>query len=154
MNKSYILFALFILLLPGCGSISKMRAYSAMEAMNNGDIDTYLESWDDNAVFIYPGDTSASGQIKGKKNIKEWFQNWRTVFPDLKFTIKNIYLEKNFYLGESNTMAVHWEANATNKYGKKVNSTGIGVVSIKGTKIMQVQDYIFDADKLKEFWGE
>lgn len=141
-------------ILAGCGSFSKMQAKSAMEAMNNGDIEAYLKDWDENAVFIYPGDTSASGEIKGKDNIRKWFQNWRTVFPDLKFTIKKIYLEKNIYFSASNTMAVHWEAHATNKFGKKVSSTGIGVVTIEGTKIVKVQDYIFDADKLKEFWGE
>lgn len=155
MRKLKSLFLLGILLvLSGCGSISKWQAKSNMEAMNNGDLETYLKAWDNNAVFIYPGNTSASGIIKGKENIRKWFQDWRKVFPDLKFSIKKIYLEKNFYLGQHNTMAVHWEAHATNKFGKKVSSTGIGVVTIKGTKVVQVQDYIFDADKLKEFWGE
>src|SRR3989339_1220515 len=88
-----------IFLLTGCGSLSIMKARSAMEAMNSGDLETYLQDWDENATFVYPGNTSASGEIIGKKAIREWFENWRKVFPDLKFTIKNIYLKNNFYLG-------------------------------------------------------
>jgi ketosteroid isomerase-like protein len=131
-----------------------MGARSATEAMNTGDLETYLKDWDENATFVYPGNTSASGEISGKKAIRAWFEHWRTVFPDLKFTVKNIYLENNFYIGADNTMAVHWEALGTNKFGQQVHSTGIGVVTIKGFKVVRVQDYIFDADKLREFWGE
>lgn len=152
--RQVILLIGCIVILTGCGALSEMKARSAMDAMNNGDLETYLQDWDEEATFVYPGHTSASGEITGKKAIREWFEHWRTVFPDLKFTIKNIYLKDNFYIGADNTMAVHWEAQATNKFGKKVHSTGIGVVTIKGTKVVRVQDYIFDADKLNEFWGE
>lgn len=143
-----------IFILTGCGSFAKKQARSALAALNNGEVETYLQDWDENATFIYPGNTSASGEIKGKKAIRAWFANWRTVFPDLKFTISNIYLENNLYLGADNTLAVHWEAQGSNKFGKKVHSTGIGVVTITGSKITRVQDYIFDADKLRDFWGE
>lgn len=141
-------------LLSGCGSLSKMKARAAMEAMNNGDIETYLQDWAEDAVFVYPGDVSTSGEIKGKKAITRWFENWRRMFPDLKFTIKAIYLKDNLYFGTTNVMAVHWEASGSNKFGKRVSSSGIGVITMKGTQISRVHDYIFDAHKLKEFWGE
>lgn len=152
--RPIILLGCCILILTGCGSLSEINAKSAIDAMNRGDVDTYLKDWADDAVFIYPGNATASGEVKGKKAIREWFDNWRKMFPDLKFTIKDIYLKNNIYFGNSNVMAVHWEASGTNKFGQKVNSSGIGVVTINGTKISKVQDYIFDAHKLKDFWGE
>ena len=78
--------------------------------------------------------------LKGKKAIRAWFENWREMFPDLKFTIKDIYLKNNIYFGTTNVMAVHWESTGTNRFGKKVSSSGIGIVTMKGTKISRVQD--------------
>ena len=142
-----------LLLLPGCGMLAQ-KARTAVAALNRGDVAAYLQDWDEDAVFVYPGDTSASGEIKGKAAIAAWFANWRRTFPDLQFTIQDIYLKSNFYLGRSNVMAVHWQAVGTNRFGKKVESSGIGLANIEGAKIVRWQDYIFAGHRLREFWGE
>ncbi len=145
---------LALLFLPGCGTLTGRKARTAVAALNRGDIAAYLQDWDEDAVFVYPGDTSASGEIKGKAAIAAWFANWRRTFPDLQFTIQDVYLKRNFYLGWSNVIAVHWRAAGTNRFGQKVESSGIGVVNVEGTKIVRLQDYIFAGHRLKEFWGE
>ncbi|MFC1523308.1 nuclear transport factor 2 family protein [Thermodesulfobacteriota bacterium] len=153
MKVISMLFICFFFI-AGCGAITGMKAKSAMESFNNGDLKTYLKDWDDNATFVYPGGLAVSGEIKGKKAIEAWFRKWRETFPDVKFTVKDIYLKKNWYIGTENVMAVHWEAAGTNKFGERVGTSGVAVINISGTKIVRVQDYIFDADRLKEFWSE
>lgn len=152
--RSYLLIICSILLLvPGCGAIARSRVYSNIEAINNGDMAGFLRDLDADATFEYPGGLPVSGKIEGREAIEKWFANWRETFPDIEFTIKNILLEKIFYLGRSNVVAIHWEAEITNKYGLKAKTSGVTVATIEGTKIAHVKDYIFDAHKLNKFWG-
>ncbi len=51
--RPIILLGCCIHILTGCGSLSKIKAKSAPDAMNRGDIDTYLKDWADDAVFMY-----------------------------------------------------------------------------------------------------
>jgi len=157
MNKklgTLILPLACMALLSGCGTLQKMKARTAMEAVNRGDIETFLKDWADDGVLVYPGDVSTSGEVRGKEAIREWLENWRDMFPDLEFTIRDIYLRNSIYLGMTNVIAVHIEASGTNKFGDKVGSSSISLFTIRGTKIVRLQDFIFDAHRLREFWGE
>ena len=153
LQPCLLLICLILLLITGCGSIAKTRAYSNINAINNGNTSGFFRDLDDHATFEYPGALTVSGKIEGKDAIIKWFKNWRETFTDIQFTIKNILLEKSIYIGSSNVVAIHWDAVATNKFGTKIETSGVTVATIKGTKIASVKDYIFDAHKLKEFWG-
>jgi ketosteroid isomerase-like protein len=57
-------------------------------------------------------------------------------------------------LGLSNTIAIRFHAKRTNKGGKTLENTGITALKIKGGKVIELQDFYFDVEKLQEMWGE
>lgn len=130
------------------------RVRAGVEAINRGDLDAVLVDWADDAVLVYPGEVSASGEIAGKEAIRAWLEGWRAAFPDLEFTIIGIYTKKGLHLGASNVVAVHTEVRGRNRLGQEVHSSGVSVFTIEGTKIVRAKDYIFDAHRLEEFWAE
>jgi hypothetical protein len=50
--------------------ISKFKVQSAFNAFNSRNIKEFTTGWDDDAVFIYPGDFSVSGEYSGKQQIE------------------------------------------------------------------------------------
>jgi len=53
--------------------IGKKMVRSQYDRLNRGDIETFMAGIADDATFIYPGNVSVGGEIKGKKAIDEWF---------------------------------------------------------------------------------
>ncbi|MBZ0172734.1 MAG: nuclear transport factor 2 family protein, partial [Phycisphaerales bacterium] len=86
------LLGILICTLPllGCHTMLTRRIRDGAEALQRGDFDAVLEDWADDAVFIYPGEVSASGETRGKEAIRAWLERWRETFPELRFTITAI----------------------------------------------------------------
>jgi ketosteroid isomerase-like protein len=47
---------------------------SAFDALNKGDLESFMKAWSENGVFIYPGRVKAGGQYTGKFLVKKWFE--------------------------------------------------------------------------------
>ena len=134
--------------------IAKKKVSSAFEALNQRDFSTFLSAWRDDCVFIYPGDIAVSGKMEGKSSIENWFQNFMDRFPKIKFTLKNICVEKIFDFVGTNVVTAHWDYEATNRDGNEVQNSGVTVINIKFGKALLVTDYIFDTGhKFKAAWG-
>ena len=134
--------------------IAKKKVREAFSSFNDRDIPKFLESWADDAMFIYPGDVSASGTVKGKTAIEAWFTHLMDVGPSVHFTLKSITLENIFDVVGTNVMCAEWENLVTNRAGTKMVVHGVSVIKIKRGKITQVRDYIFDTGKLPLAWCE
>jgi len=134
--------------------IARSKIRSAFKALNNHDINTFIADWRDDAVFIYPGDMSVSGEIKGKKAIQEWFKKYMEQYPQLKFTIKHICFSNIFDMTGTNHAAVEWDVSVKNRDGKEIQNSGVTTIQLKLAKAILIRDYYFDVDKLKEGWGE
>jgi ketosteroid isomerase-like protein len=70
--------------------IAKAKITSSYDLLNNRDINRFLANWHDNAIWIYPGNISVSGEFRGKKAIEEWFQKMLNQFTSIKLTLKNV----------------------------------------------------------------
>jgi len=135
--------------------IAKRKVASAFEALNRRDMSAFLSAWKDDCVFIYPGDISVSGQMKGKRAIEDWFQKFMDQFPKIKFTVKSVCVENVFEFIGTNVVAAHWDIELTNRDGKEFENSGVTIINIKMGKAFLVKDYLFDTgQKYKEAWGE
>lgn len=150
------LLGLLICVLPllGCNTILTSKVRAGVEALNRGDLDAVLEDWADDAVLVYPGDVSASGETRGKDAIRAWFENWRRTFPEFRFTIIGIHIGRASGPAGSTSVAVETLARGRNRFGAEVGGHGITVFTIGNGKIVRVRDFIFEAHRLRELWGE
>ena len=134
--------------------IAKQKIASGYDALNNRDVEAFLAAWRDDCTFIYPGDLPISGKMEGKSAIEKWFKNFFDQFPKIKYTLKNVCVDNVFDFMGTNTVAVHWDSEYTNKDGKEFQNSGVSIIKIKFGKAECVKDYYFDTgDKFKTAWG-
>ena len=105
-------------------------------------------------MIIYPGKMSVSGTRKGKAAVKEFFDKYFDQFIDEHCEVRETYIKNIFALGLTNTIAIRFHTKRTNKGGKTLENTGITALKIKGGKVIELQDFYFDVEKLQEMWGE
>ena len=134
--------------------IAKRRAGSGFDALSRHDLAKFMASWAEDGTFTFPGNTSMSGETKGKKAIEAWFAKLMEQFPKFDFTVKEVFVSNIFALGATNSIAVEWDIAETNCEGKEFRNSGVTTIRVKGGKVVAVRDYISNTDILKEAWGE
>lgn len=88
-----------------------------------------------NYVVHDPGTPGRTGRPEGEKQV---FAMYRTVFPDLRFTIEDV-------IGEGDRGVIHWTARGTHQgallgvspTGKPVTIPGISIVRIASGQIVE-----------------
>lgn len=60
--------------------MAKRKAKQKFDARNRGDIDTFLEGWTDETIYIFPGHSELSGTFKGIDEARPWFTAFRQQF--------------------------------------------------------------------------
>ncbi len=134
--------------------IAKRRGGSGFDALSRHDLAKFMASWAEDGTFTFPGNTSMSGETKGKKAIEAWFAKLMEQFPKFDFTVKEVFVSNIFALGATNSIAVEWDIVETNREGKEFHNSGVTTIRVKGGKVVAVRDYISNTDILKEAWGE
>ena len=134
--------------------IAKHKVRSAFTYFNDRNMEKFLSLWDDNAIFIYPGNVSVSGTNKGKSTVSAWFNNLMDAGPSVHFSIKSICVDNIFDLIGTNVITVEWDNSVTNRKGINILVSGVSVIRIKKGRIVNARDYIFDPEKLPIAWCE
>ena len=134
--------------------IAKSKARSGFDSLSGHNLEKFMADWADDAMFIYPGNLSTSGEIKGKEAIQEWFKKFIEQFPISSFNLKNICVQNIFALGGTNTLAIEWDVKLTNREGNEFENSGVTIICLKGRKAVLVRDYISDLEVTKKAWGE
>ena len=132
----------------------KLKAGSGFNYLNDRNLSAFLNDWNKNATFVYPGNISMSGEHHGTDNIKIWWQKFFVQFPESKFTCNNVFIKNCFAFGPSNEITLDWDVVATNKDQKTFTNSGVSVVELSQGKIVHFKDYFFSTDTLAEAWGE
>ena len=132
----------------------KWMAGSGMDDWNRRDVSKIMSHYTDDGVYIYPGKMSVSGKYEGKKAIEEFFYKYVEQFPELNFKIKNTFVKNILDPCFCNTLAVEFECVVINRNGETFENGGVGVTKVKWGKVVSIQDYYFDTDKLRRAWGE
>ena len=121
--------------------------------VNTREIDKFLKQWHEDAIFIYPGGTIASGEHRGKNNIREWWLRFYQQFPASAFTTRRIYIKNIMSITASNQIALEWGVEVKNHAGHSFKNHGVSLVDIYNGKISQFEDFIFDLETLKKAWS-
>jgi hypothetical protein len=134
--------------------VAKKKAFSGFDALNRHDLDTFMSTWAEDGIYIFPGSLSISGETKGKEAIRELFQKFLDKFPLINFTIKNIYIQNIFALGSTNVIAVEWDVKYKNQDGEELENSGVTIIHVEKGKAVLVHEYIYDVELEKRAWGE
>jgi ketosteroid isomerase-like protein len=133
--------------------LARRKARTGSSYLNSREIDKFLKDWRDDAVFIYPGSTSVSGEHKGKRSIRLWWMTFYEQFPESHFTTKGIYIRNIMTFLPSNQIAIGWEVDVKNITGNRFHNHGVSIVNIQNGKITRFEDYIFDLETLEKAWS-
>jgi ketosteroid isomerase-like protein len=134
--------------------IVKGKVASAFEALNRRDLDAFLKDWRRDASKVFPGDVSGSGEISGMDAIQVWYQRFFAQFPELRFAVKHIGVERIWDVTGNNVATAVWDIDLTNAAGERFQNSGVTVVTVRGGRVTRVVDYIFDTgDAFRRAWG-
>ena len=116
------------------------RAY---DRLNAHDIEGFLEIWDDEAVFTFPGTSILGGTHRGKAALYRFFWMLHQVMVGLRFEPKNIAIGQEW-------LALEWEDHGMTITGENFDNNGVTLARLKDGKIIEARDYV-DTQKLKGF---
>lgn len=136
--------------------IAKQSMISGFNALNEGDLEKFMKAWSENSTWIYPGKVKAGGRFVGKADIKRWFGEFIRQFPQRKFTLNHIGVENIFDMIGNNTISVQWDLELTNKDGINITNSGVTIIKIKASKVVQGEDFLetSDGNDYKRAWGD
>ncbi len=117
----------------------------AIDAWNMHDAVKYIELCDDGINWNISG---TSQTLKGKNEVRDFFNNWKTGFPDVNLKIKNQFVSEDQIL-------VEYEFNGTHNGSfrlspdmpvlsathKKVTTYGCYVAKFKNKKVIELNNY-------------
>jgi hypothetical protein len=137
------------------GAVRAKRGITAgYDAMNQRDLQAIMADWDDDAVFIYPGDVPTSGTYKGKSVIEAWFGRYFEQFPEVRFEVLDVCVRDIFDLVGNNVIIGHWNVEVTSRQGHTGTWSGVSIFTLQRGKVVALKDIIFDVgDEFRRVWG-
>ena len=134
--------------------IARKAVDRAFRALSNHDLEGFMSAWRDDGALIYPGEMWASGTFKGKAAVTEWCRKFFEQYPKINFDIQQICAENIFAMTGTNVMTAHWNIYLTNRSGRVGQNSGVSVITLRGGKVVQVKDFVFDlSENFRLNWG-
>jgi ketosteroid isomerase-like protein len=132
----------------------KIALRSTLDDLNNRRKDRIVSHYAEDAVLTYPGKFSMSGVHRGRAAITVFFDKYFDQFVEEHCEVRETFIKNIFALGPSNTIAIRFHTRRTNKQGKTLENSGVTVIKVRMGKVVELQDYYSDVDRLQEMWGE
>jgi len=136
--------------------IARQAVKSGFDALNDRNLDKFIKVWAEQSMWIYPGNLSVSGKFAGKDKVRKWFEHFQEQFPQMRFTVKHFGVGSIFALSGNNVVSAYWDLEATNKAGLKYQNSGVTLLTIKGAKVVQGEDFLSKSagEDFAKVWGE
>jgi ketosteroid isomerase-like protein len=135
--------------------IAQRKARAGMEVIFGGrDLAKAVAMYADHATLSQAGTLPISGVHRGRDAIEAYFKEFFDHYPEMKVTVKDVFVSNIFAMGATNNSAIEYDLEYTNREGKTFRNSGVSVARVKNGKIVSSKEYIFDADISKEAWGE
>ena len=122
-------------------------------SINRLDLDRTMESWADDAVYEFPGQTPISGRFVGKPAIRAWWQHVFDRASKVHFVPRHVAFANPFLLTIANTMFTELEVDITTKDGIAVHAELVSVVQFRRGKAVYIRDYFLDPSVEEKIWG-
>ena len=135
--------------------IARQAVKSGFDALNDRDLDKFMKAWAEQSIWIYPGNLSVSGKFVGKDKVRNWFEHFQEQFPQMKFNVKHLGVGSIFALSGNNIISAYWDLELTNKGGLKYQNSGVTLLKIKSSKVVQGEDFLFKSsgEEFEKIWG-
>jgi ketosteroid isomerase-like protein len=134
--------------------VAKKAVAKAFRDLSNHNLEGFMSAWRDDGVLIYPGEMWASGTFTGKPAVTDWCRKFFEQYPKINFDIQQIGAVNIFAMNGTNVMTAHWNIYLTNRSGRVGQNSGVSVITLKGGKVVQVKDFVFDlGENFKLNWG-
>ncbi len=115
---------------------SKATARAYFESvLNAGDLDVAEQIFADEVLFHYP-----LGELSGLDSVKQYIGTVRTAFPDIRFTVEDLF-------GEDNRVACRWTLRGTQTGKFRGNPPSGKRVQVPGNTIFRLSD-----GRIEELW--
>jgi uncharacterized protein (TIGR02246 family) len=116
----------------------KSRARKRFAARAANDVDAFLESFAEDAVFKFPGEPPIGGTFRGREAIRTQFEMFRERAPNIRFELVDVFVNRLFAFGPTNEVAVQWRMQLGN-----LSNEGVAVVHVRRGKIVLLHDFFF-----------
>jgi ketosteroid isomerase-like protein len=124
-----------------------------MDDFNKRDIKKIVDGYADDATFTSPESMPLGGALHGRAAIEDYLTKFFDHYPRIVFTVKDVYVSNIFAMGASNSLAIEYDLEYTNREGKTFHNSGVSVGTAKGGKIVSSREYVFDQGVSREAWG-
>jgi ketosteroid isomerase-like protein len=115
-------------------------ALAAFDALNQRDLDAFLEILDEDATFEFPGTSLLAGTHAGKKGIRRFLRRMTIAVPDLRFAIRHS-------LASGHMVVLEWTNKGTTMKGEPYENKGVTVIEFDGDLVIRLRDYL-DTERL------
>lgn len=132
--------------------LAKKKTQSAFNTINQHKLAEAMAGYTDYVSWTFPGNTPISGVTKGKEAVGVAMSRWFEQFPKISFNIKEVFVSNIFALGATNNIAVEWDIVEVNRSGAEFRNSGVTIIKVKGGKVVDMKDYLFDANSLQKAW--
>jgi ketosteroid isomerase-like protein len=131
--------------------MAKRMARSSFDLINRREITKLRAGYAENVTWNFPGNTPISGEMKGKKAVEAAFAKMCEQFPKMQFTVKDVFVSNISALGGTNNIAVEYEVIKIPD-GEESRIRGVSIIRVKGGKVVEQREYIFNIDVENEAW--
>ena len=123
--------------------MTQQVAYRFLEALalleQQGELEPIIDLFTEGCEI---GDSLNPDKLRGHEGAREFWNRYRTMFRDVRSTVRNIVIGDN-------SIALEWTATGANGHGRQFRYDGVSILDTVGNEITRFRAY-FDTRQLGE----
>lgn len=125
--------------------IIRQKLRSSFADINKGDYEKLLKQFAPRVEHVFYGNHALGGTRYTPAGLRKWYTRLATVFPDLRFDLKNIVVNGWPW----NTVAsIEWTDSLSSPGGKRFSNQGVHIIRIRWGRVVGLRVYC-DTAKLE-----
>jgi ketosteroid isomerase-like protein len=119
--------------------MAKRNARKRFAARAENDVETFLASFAEDAVFKFPGESPVGGTFRGREAIRAQFEQFRDRTKGVQFELVNVFVNRLLAFGATNEVAVQWRMRLGD-----LSNEGVAIVHIRRGQIVLLHEFLFN----------
>ena len=75
------------------GAVARRRYSAGLAALERGDLDVFLEYFNDDLEFVFSGESPLGANLHSKRALRLWCERFHRLLPSPRFEIQNVVAE-------------------------------------------------------------